>query len=89
MSLAQEIFIEGKNCVKWTIQDKKSITFIVNCINGKFRTPKYETLCKLIDYLNVKGDNIIKLPLDNSPLDSNAWLAGFIDSVASGSGVLV
>lgn len=72
--------ISGKNCVKWSIQAKKSVTFIVNCINGKFRTPKYDTLCKLIDFLNEKGDNIQILPLDTSPLDSNAWLAGFIDS---------
>lgn len=72
--------IPEKNCVKWSIQDKKSVTFIVNCINGKFRTPKYDTLCKLIDFLNVKGDNIQILPLDTSPLDSNAWLAGFIDA---------
>lgn len=72
--------IPNKNCVKWAIQDKKSVTFIVNCINGKFRTPKHDTLNKLIDFLNVKGDNIQKLPLDTSPINSNAWMAGFIDA---------
>jgi hypothetical protein len=75
--------IPNKNCIKWAIQDKNSVTFIVNCINGKFRTPKINALHKLIDFLNEKGDNIIKLPLDNSPLESNAWLAGFIDSDGS------
>lgn len=75
--------ITNKNCIKWAIQDKKSVTFIVNCINGKFRTPKIKALHRLIDFLNVKGDNLIKLPLDNSSLDSNAWLAGFIDSDGS------
>ena len=34
----------------------------------------------MIDFLNAKGDNIIKLTLDTSPLNSNAWLAGFIDA---------
>ena len=75
--------IPNKNCLKWAIQDKKSVTFIVNCINGKFRTPKINALHKLIDFLNEKGDNIVKFPLDNSPIDSNAWLAGFIDSDGS------
>ncbi len=72
--------IPNKNCVKWIIQDKKSVTFIVNCINGKLRTPKISTLYKLIDFLNEKGDNIQKFPLDSSPLESNARLAGFIDA---------
>lgn len=69
-----------KNAVRWLIQDKKTITYIVNCINGKLRTPKINYFYDLIEYLNAKGDNIIKLPLDNSCLKSNAWLAGFIDS---------
>ncbi len=37
----------------------------------------------MIDYLNAKGANIVKLPLDTSPLNSNAWLAGFIDANGS------
>jgi hypothetical protein len=75
--------IANRNCIKWAIQDKKSVTFIVNSINGKFRTPKINSLHRLIDFLNEKGDNIVKLPLDNSPINSNAWLAGFIDSDGS------
>lgn len=71
------------NSIKWAIQDQKSIIFIVNCINGKLRTPKINAFHKLIDFFNQKQkafDNIIKLPLDNSPINSNAWLTGFIDS---------
>lgn len=75
--------IRNKNCIKWAIQDRKSVAFIVNCINGKFRTPKINTLHKLIDFLNLKGENIQKLPLDTSPIDSNAWLAGFIEADGS------
>lgn len=74
---------KNKNLVKWAIQDKKSVTFIVNCINGKLRTPKINSFYKLIEFLNKKGDTIIKLPLDNSPIESNAWLAGFIDADGS------
>nr|UEX92757.1 LAGLIDADG endonuclease [Ophiocordyceps lanpingensis] len=69
-----------KKIVKWKIQDKKSVTLIVNTINGKFRTPKINALHNMIDFLNNKGENIKKLPLDSSSLESNAWLAGFIDS---------
>ena len=50
-----------KNAVRWVIQDKKTITYLVNCINGKLRTPKINYFYNLIDYLNAKGDNIIKL----------------------------
>nr|QJT69013.1 LAGLIDADG endonuclease [Fusarium asiaticum]QJT69241.1 LAGLIDADG endonuclease [Fusarium asiaticum]QJT69300.1 LAGLIDADG endonuclease [Fusarium asiaticum] len=69
-----------KNAVRWMIQDKATVTFIVNAINGKLRTPKIHYLHSLIDFLNSKGDNIVKLPLDNSPIENNAWFAGFIDS---------
>lgn len=69
-----------KKISRWLIQDKKSVTNIINLINGKFRTPKINSLFEMIDFLNAKGDNIIKLPLDSSPLNSNAWLAGFIDA---------
>jgi hypothetical protein len=44
------------------------------------RTPKIFQLNCLIDYLNNKGYNINKFPLDCSPLNSNAWLSGFIEA---------
>lgn len=72
-----------KNAVRWMVQDKATVTFIVNAINGKLRTPKIDYFYGLIDFLNSKGDNIIKLPLDDSPIESNAWFAGFIDSDGS------
>lgn len=71
------------NAVRWMIQDKGSIINIINNINGKFRTPKIKALHNMIDYLNFKGEDIMKLPLDTSPLANNAWLAGFIDSDGS------
>lgn len=46
------------------------------------RTPKIEALHRLIDWLNARSNNVklSKLNLDNSPLNSNPWLTGFIES---------
>jgi len=44
------------------------------------RTPKINQLYNFIDYINARGFNIKKLPLDNSSLNSNAWLSGFIEA---------
>ena len=54
---------------------------LVKRINDKFRTPKLEALHRLIYWLNKynKFDKLDLLYLDNSKLDSNAWLAGFSD----------
>lgn len=62
------------------IQDKLGVLLVVNIINGNMRTPKINALYRMIDWLNAKGDNITKLPLDLSPIESNAWLSGFIDA---------
>ena len=57
---------------------------IVELINGKLRTPKIDQLHKLIDWLNQNHNtNIPKLPLNKSDLNSDNWLAGFIDSDGS------
>jgi len=46
------------------------------------RTPKIYALWNLIDWLNLKFEalNMPKSSLDKSPLDSNAWLSGFIEA---------
>lgn len=51
-------------------------------VNGKFRTPKVEALHRLIHWLNQSGKFplIEALPLDTSPLNTNAWLAGLLDA---------
>lgn len=73
----------NKNCVRWMVQDKNSVIKVINSVNGKFRTPKIKALHSIIDYFNSKGEKIVKLTLDTTPLDSNAWFAGFIDSDGS------
>jgi len=69
------------NCVELRISAKNSIHKVINLINGKFRTPKIDQLYKLIDWFNKKHSlSLNKLPIDNSPLQYNSWLAGFIDA---------
>lgn len=70
----------NRNLVRWMIQDVKSVCRILNAINGKLRTPKINSFYSMIDFLKLKGINIDKLPLDTSPINSNAWLSGFIDA---------
>lgn len=75
--------IKGKNAYSYVISNLLGLTIIVNHINGHFRTHKINSLFKLIDWINFKNNNsniIDKLPLDNSCLSENAWLAGFIES---------
>lgn len=69
-----------KRIVRWMVQDIKSVVKIINLINGKLRTPKINGFYKMIDFINIKGIEIEKLSLDTSPLNNNAWLAGFIDA---------
>ena len=71
---------KGKNSYSYRISNYNNLIKIINIINGYMRTPKIYQLYKLIDYLNEKNYNLKKLPIDNSSLDSNAWLAGFIDA---------
>lgn len=64
---------------------KKSALFLVaSLLNGKFRTPKIEALHRLIIWLNnLKEFPILELlPVDESDIKTNHWLAGFSDSDA-------
>lgn len=66
---------------RYSIINADAVIKIINMVNGKFRTQKIIALHKAIDNLNKwRNANLPKLPLDTSSLDSNAWLAGFIDS---------
>lgn len=67
-------------CVLWQIQKIEDVIKVLKLINGYMRTPKIEALHRAIkwykDYYNI---NIEALGLDKSPINSNAWLAGFTD----------
>lgn len=75
---------QDTNYINLLFQDVNSIQKIVVLLNGKMRTPKIEALHRLIDWLNSRSDlkveNILKLGLDNSHLNSNPWLSGFIEA---------
>nr|QCQ69113.1 LAGLIDADG endonuclease [Powellomyces hirtus] len=81
-------FTKGSNTVRLMIQNIQGVLYIINLINGKMRTPKIVALHRMIDWLNkyqlknLGGQHRIltKLPLDSSPINSNSWLAGFIDT---------
>lgn len=73
--------MEKNGVCKYSITNSDSVIHIINLVNGKFRTAKINALYKAIDNVNIWGyENLLKLPLDISSLDSNAWLAGFIDT---------
>lgn len=75
------IYTEKKGVCRYSITNPEIVTRIIREINGKFRTPKIYALHKAIDNLNKwQNANIEKLPIDTSDLNSNAWLAGFIDT---------
>lgn len=75
------IYTEKTGVSRYSITNADAVINLINMVNGKFRTPKIIALHKAIDNLNKwRNANLSKLPLDNSNLDSNAWLAGFIDS---------
>lgn len=75
-------FNKEKTYVVWWISKHDELLNLCVLINGYFRTPKIEALHRLINYFN-NSDSGEKIPtkgLDNSSLDSNAWLAGFTDA---------
>lgn len=74
---------KNSNYIDLLFQDVNSIQKIAVLLNGKMRTPKIEALHRLIDWLNVRSTDDVKLPkldLDYSSLGSNPWLTGFIES---------
>lgn len=60
---------------------KEEVLKIIYLINGKLRTSKIQSFINLVSYFNEKyKENIKLLPLDNSPIHENSWLAGFTDA---------
>ncbi len=71
------------NSYRLSINNQEGIILLINIINGYMRTPKIEMLNKLINYLNNRNCSnklILLKSKDNSNLNSNAWLSGFIDA---------
>jgi hypothetical protein len=76
--------MKGINAYLLTINNYEGVLLLIHLLNGNMRTHKIEYLYSLIDFYNKKYDlNILKAPLDESPLDSNSWLSGFIEADGS------
>lgn len=65
---------KGKNAYILTINNYEGLLFVATLLNGNMRTPKIYALHDLINWLNLKFNelNLINKPLDNSSLSSNA-----------------
>ena len=75
---------DKENAIVLTIADKKNLINIVQLINGYLRTPKIHKFNLLVDHLNIRYNlNITKKEIDTSNLNSNGWLAGFLDADGS------
>lgn len=75
-------FEEHENYVVWTITKKDQIIAVCSDINGFLRTPKIHDFSKMIAFIKSQDPSIPfeVLPLDESPIGSNAWLSGFSDA---------
>ena len=73
---------KGVNAYILYINDQKEILNLVRLLNGNMKTPKINSLYKLIDWLNNKNTNLnlTKLPLNTNSLKNDAWLSGMIES---------
>lgn len=75
---------KGINAYILTINNYEGLIFTINLINGNMRTPKIYSLYNLIDfYQTINKINIDKKPINNSSIDSNPWLSGFIEADGS------
>ena len=76
--------MKGINAYLLSIDDYKGVLLLIELLNGNMRTSKIHFLYDLIDWYNNKHSlNIIKKPLDRSPINSNSWLSGFIEADGS------
>jgi len=71
---------KGVNAYILIINNYDGLILLTSLINGNMITPKIYSLYNLIDFLNLKfkENNISTKPLNDSSLDSNAWLSGLL-----------
>jgi LAGLIDADG endonuclease len=73
-----------ENACVLTVSPLKGLINAISLINGNMRTPKIHQLYSLIDWINDNHNtNLKKLPLNTNSLNSDSWLAGFIDADGS------
>lgn len=70
-----------ENAIVWTVGTHKELINLINLMNGYLRTPKINKFNKLILWLNERYNYNIKIySVDTANLNTNGWLAGFIDA---------
>ncbi len=73
-----------KNACVLNIYSIEGLKYLINLVNGRLRTPKAHQIDLIIDWLNSTHNvNIQRLPISNTALWEDAWLAGFIDADGS------
>lgn len=73
-----------KNTCVLNIYSIEGLKYLICLVNGRLRTPKAYQIGVIIDWLNsTHNTNIYKLPMANTGLWKDAWLAGFIDADGS------
>jgi hypothetical protein len=71
----------GQDAYRLVINNIEGLLRVVALVNGFFRTPKIASLHVLITWLNLHSDSSFEsLPVDDSSLMGNAWLAGFSEA---------
>ena len=65
------------------IYTKQGLLNFLYLVNGKLRTPKASQIDVVVNWLIKQGINIKKLPLCATPINKDAWYAGFIDADGS------
>lgn len=74
-------FKNKENAIVWIINTHKELVSLIHLMNGHLRTPKVSQFNDLITWLNDKYHyNIPTYSPKTSDLNSNGWLAGFIDA---------
>lgn len=73
------------NAYIFTINNRQGLLNLVHLINGYMRTPKHTAFSQLIDWLNERDVNLKLscLPINTTSLNSDYWLAGFIEADGS------
>lgn len=72
---------DKENALVLTITARKNLVKVVQLLNSYLRTPKIYEFNLLISWLNYNTESdILIYSIDNSPLSSNSWLAGFLDA---------
>lgn len=75
---------KNQNWIRLNIRKREQLVKIVMLLNGKIRTPKIHEFNTLLSFLNSTLNLTIPIySQDQSPLSTNAWLAGFIDVYGS------